>query len=108
MTAIDPSAVPNVVVLMLDGPLGGDHYNLPMFPSSSQLPDSIHVPLKQPAETSPYVIYELLSTEPVDGVYLYHFSGFASPDGRGVLYAPDFEDSPSNALDVTSQAVAGA
>lgn len=103
---ISEAKLEKVAVVLLDGPMDGQRFKVPLMPPSKKVPASLDLPLKQPASLSPFALYKLTSEEPVAGFFVYFFAGCSSPDGGNVLYAPDLSDtSASNpaVLDLASQ-----
>lgn len=104
MTELSESQIASAAVVLLDGPMDGQRFKVPLLPPTKKVPETIDLPLKQPASSSPFALYKLTSGQPVAGFYVYFFAGCSSPDGEGVLYAPDFAASTSSALALTPQA----
>lgn len=92
-----------IKTVMFGGPLDGNRYMLPLLPPDGGLPAGISIPLKQPADTSPYAVYERAAQAPVDDVHAFLFVECRGPNDEPVLYAPDFtNDAPNTVLDVAS------
>lgn len=108
VTQFDESQLAHAAVVLLGGPMDGQRFKVPMLPPSMMVPESIDLPLKQPASSSPLALYKLTSEEPVACFFVYLFAGCSSPDGEGVLYAPDFEVATSGALDLSSHGLGDA
>lgn len=99
--------VPNVAVVLLDGPLDGQRFKVPRVPPELVVPASLTVPLKQPASTSPHAKYRREDEQPVGGYYVFFFEECLGPDGDRVLYAPPTATEPAagEVPSVTSAAV---
>lgn len=110
MTQINEAHVSSAAVVLLDGPMDGQRFKVPVLPPLGKVPDTLNLPLKQPAAASPFALYKRGSDEPVGGYFVYFFVECRGPEGEQVLYAPTSTDAVASeqtgVLDLTSQGAA--
>lgn len=88
MISFKDGDVEHVVATLFGGPLDGERYRLPKVPPHGAVPSAVSLPLKQPANSSPFALYRRQGIEPIGGSYVFVFDDFLGPNGERVLYAP--------------------
>lgn len=88
MSSFKDGDVEHVVAMLFGGPLDGERYRLPKVPPRGAVPSAVSLPLKQPANSSPFALYRRQGDEPIGGSFVFVFDDFLGPNGERVLYAP--------------------